>query len=113
MVLLGAVATVVAVGAGASAFGPSRSEVVTFELDAQRAVDTSGANASPGPTPVVPSPTPSKAPTGVSRPAARLPRDHHIPPQHSDRLARRREDAVDHDRLRDHGQALRPPAGHV
>ncbi len=55
MVLLGAVATVVAVGAGASAFGPARSEVVAYELDAQRTVDTSGANASPGPTPAAPS----------------------------------------------------------
>jgi lipoprotein-anchoring transpeptidase ErfK/SrfK len=76
MVLLGAIATVVAVGAGASAFGPSRGEVVTYELDAQRTVDLSGANASPGPTPSAtktattpkaPQPTPTKAKSGCKQ----------------------------------------------
>jgi hypothetical protein len=47
---LGVVAAVVAAGAGASAFGPSRSDVVAYERDAHEAVDASGANASPGPT---------------------------------------------------------------
>lgn len=69
MVLLGAVATVVAVGAGASAFGPSRSDVVAYELDAQRAVDTSGANASPGPTPTAPSPSASPSTSPSTTPA--------------------------------------------
>jgi lipoprotein-anchoring transpeptidase ErfK/SrfK len=64
-IALSVVAAVVAVGAGASAFGPSRSDVVAYELDAQAAtVDASGASASPGPTANPPAVTPSQpAPT--------------------------------------------------
>jgi lipoprotein-anchoring transpeptidase ErfK/SrfK len=84
------IAAVVAVSAGANAFGSSRSGVVALELYDAAPADTSGADASPGPTPSVaaspstqppsspsPSPTPTKSPTKSPTPATCVQGDKH------------------------------------
>jgi len=87
-VALAVIAAVVAVGAGANAFGSSRSGVVALELYSAEPADTSGADASPGPTPSVaatpstqppssPSPTPTKSPTKSPTPATCAQGDKH------------------------------------
>jgi hypothetical protein len=76
-VALGVIAAVVAVGAGANAFGPSRSRAVASQLGSAAPADTSGASASPGQAPPTANPSPPApspaAPSRTATPAASQP----------------------------------------